>query len=111
MESTSSSVGGRNGRCAARKRSASAAVALRTKKTGSEFAQPEGLVEAPQAISAKFDRDVPIPDGAQLAIDCLGGRRVQGAGDLVAPELQPRDGVVMAHAADPEAEVAQDRFP
>ena len=53
-------------------------------------------------------RDVLVADRAQLAVDRVGHLRLERARHLVAPDLEPRHRVVMPHAADAEAEIAQD---
>src|SRR6478735_5144408 len=108
----SSSVRGRNGRCAARKTSAQAASAVRTARGDvvSDLPQAQCVVQAAETISAEVDGHVRVTDRPELSIDELGNFRSERAGHLFAPELEPRNRVVMAHAADAEPEIAQDRF-
>ena len=73
-------------------------------------AEPERVVQAAEPIALQIDRDVRVSDRAQLAVDRVGHLRLERARHLVAPDLEPRDRVVVTHAADAEPEVAQHRL-
>src|SRR5688500_4433684 len=106
MPSRSSSVTGSDGRCARRKMTASAASACRT----SDGTQTKRLVEAAQTVPAQVNRHMRVPERPQLTVDRSGGFRLHGAGDLILPQLESRDRVVMADTADPETHIPQHRL-
>src|SRR3954451_7698341 len=70
-------------------------------------AQAERLVQTPEAVAAQVDGDVLIAERAQLAIDRFGDLGVERAGNLVSPELDPRDRVVVAHTEDSKSVTVQ----
>src|SRR5688572_3492147 len=75
--------------------------------SGSGRAKADTFIEAAHPIPLQVDRDVLVAERAQLADDSLADLRVEGARQLVASDLEPRQRVVMADAADAEAEIAK----
>ena len=70
--------------------------------------KPKRVVQAAESIAARDRRDLLVAERAQLAIDgrCHIAAR-SACANLVGPDLDARDGLVMPHAADPETEIAQ----
>src|SRR3954470_10600879 len=105
----SSSDGARNGRCAAKY---TAAIAYGTRpraptRVASDRPESETLIEAAHPVSLQIQGHVLIADRAKLARNGLRHLRIDRARQLVAPDLDPRQRLVMAHAADAEPELAQ----
>src|SRR4029077_7054116 len=61
-----------------------------------------------EAVSAQIHGHVRVAEGPQPAVDRVGDIGLERARDLVAPELDPGNRVVMADAEHAEAEIAQD---
>src|SRR5687768_17420292 len=120
MESTSSSDGARYGRCSARKPSANAAaidhdrgvtrLAALARVTGEGRLEQQPFVQAAGAVALQVDGHVAVADLFQRVDDR--GRHVglERARELVASDFDPRQLVVVPHAADAEPQRAQRLF-
>src|SRR6188768_1221955 len=69
--------------------------------------EPDAFIQAARAIPLQIDRHLAVADAAERADHAIADRRIERASDLVGAELQPGERVVVAHAADAEADVAQ----
>src|SRR5438045_2041011 len=76
----------------------------------SDFAQTKGVVQASEPVAAEIDRHVRVADRPETRIDLFSHRGLDGPGDLVAPKLEPRDRLVVAHTAYAEAQIVQHGF-
>ena len=73
--------------------------------------EADTFIQAAHPISLQIDRHVLIADRAKLRDDAVAQRRLERARHLVAANLETRERVVMAHAADAEADAPAARAP
>src|SRR5213593_4868889 len=69
--------------------------------------QSESFVQTAPAVALRIDCDGPVANRLQLARDRVGRLRLERARQLLARDFDASELVVMAHAADAEAERAQ----
>ena len=72
--------------------------------------ETDTFIQAAHPISLEVDRDVLIPDGAELLHDALPGLGLERPGNFARRQLNSREGLVVPHAADAKAEVAEHGF-
>src|SRR4051812_39000882 len=78
---------------------------LRGPRSG--WTEDDTFVQAAHSVPARIDGDLPIPERLDGGDDTRGEVRLEGAGQLVGADFHACHVVVMADAADTEAEVAQ----
>src|SRR2546425_5627721 len=69
--------------------------------------QSQPFVQTAPAVALRIDCDGPVANRLQLARDRVGRLRLERARQLLARDFDASELVVMAHAADAEAERAQ----
>ena len=72
---------------------------------GVELAQAERVVEASEPVAPQIDGHMRVAECPSARVDGFGRRGLDRASDLIAPELEPRNGVVMSNAANTESEL------